>query len=210
MVPLIQKILCAITKIFHRKKVNLYPKHLIPTEKSQIILSTAFNEGQRLAKWVAPGIQLKNTDGKLNPSAVEIKRIPGFSTNCIPYSKKEDLFIQFKTEYKEKFNSPWVSGGKGELPPNDSFEIDPTRGIYYIPILQIHGFKEKYNNPPDKIYPKYEFELKVCHKPLVANYWHFEFQVFDNNGDLIDNMKTGWRKLICSSIRDRLQEIVKF
>jgi hypothetical protein len=50
---------------------------------------------------------LKNADGKLNPSAIDTKRIPGFSTNKIPKSKRSDLNIFFAKEFAPKYLSGW-------------------------------------------------------------------------------------------------------
>jgi hypothetical protein len=49
----------------------------------------------------------------------------------------------------------------------------------------------------------------VVHKPLVANYWHFELAIDSKHGK-IEKVKSGWHKLVCSSIRDKVQEVAIF
>ena len=162
-----------------------------------------------LAKWVDANIILKDPDGKLNPSAIEIKRIPGFSTNKIPSSKPSDLDIEIKEDYKVQFLSPWTEGAHGKCPSKEEFIIDNTRQHYFLMIGNINGLVGQYENPPGKEDKKYKFELQVSHRPLECNYWHFEFIVIAN-GVEITNANSGWKKLICSTVIDRIQEVSIF
>ena len=56
----------------------------------------------------------------------------------------------------------------------------------------------------------FNFRVEIVHKPLVANYWHFEFKVIAENEEIDTINSKAWRKAICSSIRDRVQEIAVF
>jgi len=147
----------------------------------------------------------------LNPSAIDIDRIPGFSTNSIPHSKKHHLFIKFNEDVKKTYNADWKEGNDGLYPTKESYEIVSTRKIFFIPLLKLHGYKGKYHNPPEKTdKAALEFTLKICHKPLVSNFWHFEFLVVDAAGNEIKGNGKGYRKTVYSSIRDKIQDIAVF
>lgn len=188
-----------------------YPIVLIPTSNLHIIQPTTFSNKQYLGKWVElkENTSFKEPDGKLSPDVVELNRIPGFSTNCIPASKRVHLFIRIKKEFQDIYGVPWTQGTEGLTPPKDAYEIVSNRKRYFIPILKIHGFKDKYTNPPDKPESVFEFEVQVKHAPIISNYWHFEFSVFADGKEMpIANAK--WKKLICSSICDRIRQIAVF
>ena len=148
----------------------------------------------------------------MDAGAIDIDRIPGFSTNIIPKSRKEHLFIDFKQDFKKEYTLEWNIGDSGLIPPKLSYDVLWERKRYFIPLLKIHGFKGKYNPHPNKENaPLIEFELKVVHKPLISNYWHFEFAIFGKDGEIKGASKgKGYRNTIYSSIRAELQEIAIF
>jgi hypothetical protein len=94
------------------------------------------------------------------------------------------------------------------VPPKGHFGFDKTRQHYFLKIGKIDGYHDTYNNPPDKKTIDYTFTLRVVHRPLMSNYWHFEFLIETEHGDLQYNSK--WQKLICSSIRDHIQQVAIF
>lgn len=182
-----------------------YPLRLIPTSEFKKISDTKSIQTHYLGKWVEGANLFKDEDGKLSPAAIEVKRIPGFSTNKILHSKKCDLNIQFIKEVSGIFNAGWEEGQAGLFPSLLDFQIDSTRKHYFVKISDIDGYTDKYHNPPGKTDDEFMFTVKVVHKPLMANYWHFELSIDTAHGK-IESAKSAWQKVICSSIRDRIQE----
>ena len=190
-----------------------YPQRLIPTPQLQIISSANLDTSHYLGRSIEPNIRLKDDDGKLNLGAIEVNRIPGFSTNKLPKSKKQDLNIKFKKEFVEIYTARWIEGDEGLLPPLHTFNIDYSQQHYFIQISQIDGFTDTYKIPSNKKnIPDFSapFEVLVAHKPTVSNYWHFEFKVMANGEEIESIDSKAWRKLICSSISDRIQEVAVF
>jgi hypothetical protein len=170
-----------------------------------------------LGKWaetLKEGIEipLKDTFGQLNIHLIEVKRIPGFSTNKIPASKKRDLYLEFtEKQYNSMYGAAWSEGQEGLVPHKTHYDFTIKRKLYFIPIKQIHDFKGEYrngNNPAGA--PALQFTVQVIHKPLLSNYWHFEFKVLDNLMTEIITANSAWKKQICSSISSKVQEIAIF
>lgn len=190
-----------------------YPLRLIPTPQLQIISSANLDTNHYIGRAIEANVRLKDNDGKLNLGAIEVNRIPGFSTNKLPKSKKQDLNIKFKKEFIDKYTANWIEGENGLPPPSHTFNIDYSRQHYFIKISQINGFTDNYKIPSNKKnIPDFSapFEVFVCHKPTVSNYWHFEFKVMANGEEIKSIDSKAWRKLICSSISDRIQEVALF
>ena len=178
-----------------------YPLRLVPLSQFSIISHQTLNNSHYLGKWVESSIPLIDEDGKLNPSAIDIKRIHGFSTNKIPKSKRRDLSIVFNEDFLNIYTNQWIEGTDGVIPLKNHFEIDKTRQYYFIQISKIDGYNGTYHNPPNKIDVSFNFRVEIVHKPLVANYWHFEFKVIAENEEIDTINSKAWRKAICSSIR---------
>ena len=154
--------------------------------------------------WVPDDIVLKDNGGKLDAGAINLKRIPGFSTNKIPKSKKWDLFIQIKEDFEEKYLAKWPGKTDGLYPGKGEYEFLVTRQLYFLKIGHFNNLSGEYAHPNDKN-KKFNFKLKVVHKPLMANYWHFEFQVDSDHGTVVKT-KAEWQRLICANIRGHVQE----
>lgn len=188
-----------------------YPLHLVPTQNDTLIEIGETHNNHLLGIWVDSNVRLKDSDGKLSAGAIDLERIPHFSTNKIPNSIITDLNICFKSEVKDKYATLWDEGNNGIMPNENEFEFIDNRQHYFIKIEEIHNFIGEYINPPppDKKQKTYKFTLKIIHKPLVANYWHFEFIIYAD-GQELKNAKGIWKQLLCSSIRDKIQEVAKF
>lgn len=161
-----------------------------------------------MGKWVDAGINLKTPKGTLDAAAIEINRIPGFSTNKIPSSKRKDLNIFFKEGLAKQYNQDWQAGTKGITPEAEHFSRDKSRQHYFIKISSIHGYSETYNSVSVKG-KVHQVVINVLHKPLVANYWHFEFSVLIDDVE-IKNTGSSYKKLACNLISTRIQEVAKF
>ncbi len=186
-----------------------YPRRLLPTINSKIITEIDSCNSHFLGKWVPHGVTLKDEDEKLSVAAIDLDRIPGFSTNKIPSSKKQDLKIYFPKPLGVQYEQSWTGGENAIAPSLNHFDIDYSRQLYFFQICKINGFTDTYQNPPNKPDNNFSFRVKIVHRPLKANFWHFEIEVDSDHGIVAKN-KAAWHKIICSSIRDRLQEISVF
>lgn len=188
--------------------MGIYPLHLVPTKNLKTISQNELNISNYLGKWVDNAIELKDVDGKLNASAIDINRIPGFSTNKIPGSTIIDLNIEFDKQFSHLYIKSWHEGDIGIMPEDNHFQFNQERKHYFLRIADMQ-FTDEYLNPPDKTDIVYKYTVNVEHKPLVSNYWHFELTVTSPD-HIINNSSGAWRKLICSGIRDRIQEKAVF
>ena len=188
-----------------------YPAHLIPQKDLKII--SPIDPTHFLGKWVDSDVQLKESDGKLSPEAIDIVRLTGYSTNKIPSSQPLDLKIAFTVEKdfaNSNYTCDWKEGEDGVTPPNNHWEVIENRQLFFIRISDIDGFSGQYFNPPDRPDKKFSFTVKVVHKPTKTNYWHFEFYVSNEDG-AIERLNTkGWRKTVSSSIVNKIQEVAVF
>jgi hypothetical protein len=183
-----------------------YPTYLIPYRNLTIISEDDLDLSHHLGKWVKPDSPFRNADGKLDYSAIPLKRLPGCSSNKIPNSKPTDLYIEFKSEFAHLYKPHWIEGEDGLIPDNNHFERNENRNIFFIKIGDIHNLKDSYSHPTDKTKPVYSFIVKVIHKPLVSNYWHFELIIKSDSHQEIKSSDPKWREKICTTIMDEIQE----
>jgi hypothetical protein len=181
---------------------------LIPKSQSSLLSRQELDKDHHLAVWVDKEIRLKDEDGKLNPAAIQIKRIPGFSTNKVPPSKKWYLNIQFHSAFTNLYRTLWNEGEPGVYPEKNHFTFNRKRNCYYLKIADMDQYKDLYQYPANSE-NNFEFELGIIHQPLIANYWHFEFEVNSQHGK-VEKGDKGWQKLVCSMVRDRVQDKAKF
>ncbi len=195
-------------------QINYYPQHLIPRKDLKFI--HAFDTSDRLGKWVEPEFELKDEDGRLSSSAVDVASLAGFSTNKIPSSHPKDLKINFvcDKEMRSRYLAPWQVGIDGLVPENEEWEYREDRQLYFFKAVDVDGLVGDFNNPPDKPNKKFEFTLRIVHKPTMTNYWHFEFLITTNETAEPRQIKkmddTGFRRVIGSKIIACLQETADF
>ena len=184
---------------------------LIPTKQNKLISSSELNKSHYLGKWVEGNITLKDSDGKLSASAIHVDSIPGFSTNKIPPSVVSDLDIIINSEHKKYYNELWVEGTDGEQPENDQFYLDNYRQKYFIKISDIDGYTSTCLSA-DKKPKKIVFVINTSHAPVKANFTHFEFRVIADGKEVKDSGRTntGYKRVICGLIRDKVQDIAIF
>ena len=189
--------------------VTLYPSRLIPNKDFSFIVN--FNDDDVLGHWVKDGTPLKLGNGKLDPTAVEIKRLHNYSINKIPHSDPADLKIGFVNCTKERetlFETYWEPGIDGVTPENTEWQSVEERNLFFFKVLLLHGFTDDYT----KAEKKGKFKVSVKHKPILVNYWHFELEVSDmESGEVIENLeKKTWKKGIAGIITDKLVDIARF
>jgi hypothetical protein len=187
---------------------NTYPNHLIPTKELLIISHEDIDKSHYIGVFVDRDKKLKDDDGYLNGGVIDLARIPGFSNNKIPNSIPEDLNIKFKPDFIKTYTAEWIEGEDGITPLNDHFEVN-DRQHYFLIISDIDDYSDEYYNPPTDLSTHYVFTVRVIHKPLKANYWHFELLITSPNHK-IHRADPVWRNNICSAIRARIVRKAKF
>lgn len=186
-----------------------YPKHLVPLLGNGQI--EEFEDTDFLGVWVESEQSLKAPDGTLNPAIIEIKRLPGFSMNKLPSSLPEDLLIKVHKDFKDKYLGKWDCSKEGLAPADNEYELNTSRKIYFLRLLNVHLYSESYQAPNPNLSGNYKFELHVKHDPLSCNYWHFELHIYDLNAQkYITDVSKAWKKLVCSAVRDHFSNIARF
>src|ERR1700733_9204709 len=186
----VQHFICTRFKL----PIPCYPQWLIPKKEYPILSSNEIDELDYLSKWVGRNLRLKDSDGKLNPAAIDIHDLPHFSTNKIPGSKLIDLYINFHKPFADYYRRLWAEGDPGIIPPNNHFFFDLRRQYYFIQVGQINGFAQPYPKViKGNVTKELKFTLGVIHMPLISNYWHFEFELSDENGKIERLENKGWK-----------------
>lgn len=186
-----------------------YPLRLLPKSSDKILVN--LNKDEILCRWVDADLVLVDESGGLSAEAIEEKQIFGYSTNKVPPSIPDDVRIDF---HDKKFEEYWVEGADGLFPQTNDY-FDGGGSYFLFRIGDINEFSEAYPYPADKT-PNYKFKIKVCHKPLQANFSHFEFDFdfFELDGVKYSQQKPGKssasRKIIAAEVRKRLIRISKF
>lgn len=162
-----------------------------------------------MCRGVRSNIPLLDEHGNLSPLAIEIKRLPGYSTNKIPDSKSCDTQIAFASHCKSKYNRNWHGKKRGIYPSRLDYTLDLNGKQFFIPIRLIDNYSEAISTAAKPVQTKH-FRVKVVHKPTWTNYSHCELFIFDvSTGNEIRYESKGWRHAVLSSIRDKVQEIAR-
>ncbi len=187
-----------------------YPSRLIPTAW-QIKITDDLPCQDLLCRWVTPGLQLMDKKESLTAEAVEESKLFGYSLNKIPPSQIEDIYICLKDP--DKYNQPWLEGSDGIVPGEDEFFLDKGRGFFLLRIQDVHKYGNEYPYPANAEENNYRYMVEVVHKPLIANYAHFEFHLkfCEKNG--MDETKAPSRKskkVITADLRQHLIKKARF
>jgi hypothetical protein len=192
-----------------------YPHRLIPRSADTKITDLDSILEDVLCRWVSAGKELKDQQDSLAAEAVEEKKLFGYSVNKIPPSEVEDILIAFHDT--AKFNQEWTEGNDGVNPNDNDYYKDESRKYFLLKIGDVHNYEGKYPYPADpKAAPNYIFKVQVAHKPLIANYSHFEFDIkfYELNGldvaKIEPSRSSASRKLIVADLRQHLIRKAKF
>ncbi len=184
-----------------------YPQRLLPTDADRLIETP--NPAEHLIRWTRLEFPLKDETGNLSALAIEEKRLFHYSTNKIPRSEIEDVFIEFIE--KSPFLDPWEQSMSALKIEETDFFRQEDRGFFFLKIGALQNHIGRYPFPADKAVFNCEFLVKVVHAPLRANFMHFELHIFDRDGNLLsDVQKKAWRKIIVAELRQHLIRIAKF
>lgn len=175
-------ILCLRKFLFQRLDFKLYPHYLLPLNNSEEIKTENIDQRLYLCRRVDDSSLLK--EGKeLSRNAIEDPEFFRMSTNLIPPHNSQDIKIQLLekslslTYYKRGMRVPKCS--------SITYKHNENCGFFFFKIesIQNHNFKipfkgkkrEKADSPVTPV--KIQFE----HKPMIANYHHYESAIYYNN-----------------------------
>lgn len=213
----IRVLLVFLRKILHlfRSTTKLkYPLYLIPKKADKILTNEEIPRNDYLGVWVEAEVDLKDEDNKLDAGHIKMNLLPHYSTNKIPPTIDIDLDIEFNKDVKKIYLSPWEEGEDGVIPLDEHFSYNGYRKHFFMLIDKLDGHKGKIIRT-DKKNKEFDFvfELKIVHKPLKANLWHFEFEVNTSDGMLKNievKKKESYHYAIGSKIRSHIRQIAKF
>jgi len=176
-----------------------YPPYLIPDATFVIIDENQLNPLEYIGIWVEPEIELKDDKGRLNGGAVNLHRLPHFSSNKIPHSVPSDLNIKINDNVEHIYLQDWNAGMNGVVPQRNDFDYDNMRTHYFLQISKINGHVDGYEKNDKHL----EYQVNLIHKPTVSNYWHFEFTI-TSEGKEVNYKQRQWINDILGSIRGHI------
>jgi hypothetical protein len=187
-----------------------YPNRLIPNKNDKMINIQPEILKHFLGHWISKDTPLKEADNYLNPMAIDVKRLSGFSNNKIPGSAVKDLNICILQKYKKSLGAHWIEGSSGIKPQWYQFQYDNSRQHFFMRIGDLHNYSDKYTKPSGST-NEYKFTLIIIHVPLNSNFFHFEFKFLDKDSEEIKKIEEkGWTKAISASIMDHVQHCALF
>ncbi|MCF8420353.1 MAG: hypothetical protein K9G63_15845 [Melioribacteraceae bacterium] len=168
----------------------MYPARLLP-QKNCIIIKN-IDPTHHLIRGVDFTDEIFDDDGELQADAIELKRVPGFSTNKIPFSVIDD--IKFRVTNGEK-NKYWNPGDDPAVISDEDYEYLPDRKFFFLKISDIYAVDAKATRYDQKKKHEYEvnLEITVSHKPTISNYWHCEFDLFYKDNDTKNMINPTWQ-----------------
>lgn len=185
----------------------VYPERLLPKSSYKIITNPDSEEF--LVRRVNPGIEVWDEDFKLSPTAVVENNAKNnlleYSVNKLPPSNYDDVKIKIN---KNECLEDWKEGENGVRPNENEFEIIEEINYFLIQIKDVdnYGISIESKSNPSIL----NFKLSIKHKPLKANYAHFEFQVVDKDGNVVEKKgKAFWRKVLVSRLRSKIIRVAK-
>ncbi|SKC73587.1 hypothetical protein [Ohtaekwangia koreensis] len=184
-----------------------YPQELLPKynyksniEVERLLLS---HPSASLLRKSADGADL--SDLKVRDVFPNRGSLYGFST----YFFGE--FLNDHIKYKTKTRTYWKEGdaclkSKDVKYTNESSLVFPL----YFKLKDCHELKIPLKKTENKLTQTVMSTLLVKHRPMLDNYWHFEFVVFDESGTEIDssNLKEYHKKSALEFVEDQIMTLV--
>lgn len=142
-------------------------------------------------------------DNRLNTEKlIKVERIPGLSHNRVPPSEISDVFILLRKKIHK--NEWWPGLETPKVRFWDYTLMKRKERSHFFVKAGDFDFEDSYRNPYDAPNPEFTFRVRFVHKPTITNYSHYELEVSNHEGVLI-NFKSKWKKLIGFSIREQFE-----
>lgn len=186
---------------------KIYPDHLIPKKTNGIIKD--INVEDILIRRVGFDCELLLKEPQrinreciltnfFNPSSY--KQSFTYSVNKIPDSRVDDLEFLFKKD--NFFCDDWNPGTEVEIPNSDDFSIVKCKYFSF----KIKHIQIKINCIVPELNAEF-YDIRVVHKPLNGNYWHFELNgtILNQNNEPISISRNNEKcKLVAQFIIDHI------
>lgn len=177
-----------------------YPDRLVPDKEKQEMLDGRDQNGSYFIRHVEcePGKELQDyidPDSKLiDPKCIShpTNYIIDYSLNLNGGFLPEDVRYEV-IRNKERHHAPWTPGTEGTKPQNGEYHINTDRRSLFYLADQLYQLDEALDED--------NTQLKVDHKPVNCNYWHFTLN-WECEGELLQRKR---RKGLQRKIRTLLQ-----
>lgn len=159
---------------------NIYPKRLLPVHGNEIIIRENINLDSFLCRRVEDQVNLKDSEGRLSPNAIDPEgEYFKLSTNIIPQTKTNDLkYRVLNPDFKFKY---YVAGGYIPKYYEVDFHTLKGYGCFFFQIRKLHNFTDRIPFKAKSKQPSTTestvFHYYIDHKPMVFNYHHYEASV---------------------------------
>lgn len=151
----------------------IYPERLIPKAHEEIIetLDDEFILGRANRN---TNKDLYDSRGYFRFKLIPLKQIPHLSCNIQQLSDQNDLKIELAGSCKRLAYIKWKSGDPVPNPDEIEFSINNDWQLYFFRVGDI-----KVNTNYEFEGESYEIALTAIHDPLIINYSHAEFYIYD-------------------------------
>ena len=173
-----------------------YPKKLIPTSSFKERIDTScLSDELLLRRSQIPHKNILNSNGIVKEAALldpkDLKQFFGYSLNIKGVFREEHLRFRLDHHVHDKF---WLKKhGIIEI-DKIKFQVLETDDPIYIKVSDIH-LKPFPIKKIDKKGKSTELvgQCIVKHKPINANYWHYEIDIKDEKGVVIKPTNSKWK-----------------
>ena len=163
-----------------------YPSKLLPKKNYKTNSFKEFAQDFSLMRRVESDIEILDKFGDVTIEAIVGKpeEIYGYSISLYSKCNKKDLRYFVKASEDKRWTRCANPPKKNEF---DSIFFESDVNIIYLFANEIHNKKFQIEKSvskkgDDKIL-RFDGIVKLEHKPLRSNYWHFELNVYENEND---------------------------
>lgn len=175
-----------------------YPHELLPQNNFKLKIEFSLEEAQSLdviRRSLVGQDETTNDLGSIRShSFLQFEKehlFFGLSTNLFGIFKEGHLIFRLgKTDGGEYYTS------KDQIPAlkDVKYDVDAPLGSIYLNVGKVHGQPFHYETKKNEKIYKFIGTCSIVHKPLRANYWHFEIEVLDEKKQRISQNEAGWKK----------------
>lgn len=157
----------------------VYPLRLLPKKNYKYINEDSLvGKDQYLIRFT-PNKENINELGHIKDKEICPQRshLVGLSINLLGYFKVKDNYYGVSDE---KLRADWKKGKAGIRPTINQFFINNDRGYFILPFNIFHNYPHPVEDKHLK--EKLKYTAKLEHKPILANFWHFEVHWYNDEG----------------------------
>jgi len=156
---------------------------------------------------------LKRNNGRFKEEALyqndNWEELYDYSTNLPGYFRLTDNFLTLQGDGRKYFRSYWDFQEEVRIPVfEEDFTIDESKGIFFLPIVDIHRkIQFPFKHPPKLIDDI--LTAIVVHTPTRSNFWHFSICWEDAQQNIINPSSSRWKEDCIATMRAFLMELIE-